>query len=58
MPALIVRKRGPQRRPRRPRMPAPRLRALVLQAPPGRPDFDDESFELIGPGSDRAGDSQ
>jgi hypothetical protein len=59
MPALITRKRGPHRHPRRRRrMPVPRIGALVLQAPPGRPEFDDEGFELIGPGSDRAGDNQ
>jgi hypothetical protein len=56
MSALIARKRGPQRRLRRLCTSAPVSWDIVVQGPPGRPDFDDEAFELIGPGNDRAGD--
>ena len=58
--ALIVRERGRlrprSRRLRRPRMLASPSCDPAVAAPPGRPDFDDEAFELIGPGNERSGD--
>jgi hypothetical protein len=54
MSAVIVRKRRPRWRLRRLRMPAGC--GPVGQTPPGRPDFDDEACELIGPGNERFGE--
>jgi hypothetical protein len=51
----LIHKRGPHRRLRRPGMLA-RISHGPMQGPPGRPDFDDEAVELIGPGNERAGD--
>jgi hypothetical protein len=50
MPAPIDRKRRPQPRLRRVCVPT----VLPVRGPPGRPDFDDEGVELIGPGTERS----
>ena len=57
MRALIARQRGPHRRLRHPRMSAAVSGGVSVQGPPARPDYDDEAFELIGPGNERPGDA-